>query len=276
MFIRIFVLVLFWTHAQTAAYGQEFTQFSTDENHGFFPYKSSYVGISDFESNGAKDSELKFQFSIKYQFVRDFNLFFGYTQKSYWSIFKDSAPFRETNFSPELFWQQQLDTYEWLPFVQYGIYQHESTGEAGLGSHGWDRTYIEPVFKLDEQVSIIPKLWVPSILQGFNENKAAPDNPDIFKYYGYGDITVKHAFSVYNSYSAHFSYAPVDNSISWSLRFILSPNSLFPSEEKAYDSWGKFSNVDFFLELQNGYGYSLKSYNVKTSSVVFGINLVSL
>ena len=56
-----------------------------------------------------EDREMMFQLSIKApiwhnMFGSDIDGYFGYTTKSYWQLFNDefSAPFRETNYQPEL------------------------------------------------------------------------------------------------------------------------------------------------------------------------------
>ena len=82
----------------------------------------------------------KFQFSFKTKIVQSLPLYFAYTQTSFWDIFKNSSPFLDTSYSPDLFFRTVLDVDQktWLDF---GIV-HESNGRDGVNSRGWNRLYI--------------------------------------------------------------------------------------------------------------------------------------
>ncbi len=246
----------------------------SSEADSFHSYLPSYMGYSLDNSVPGNKGELKFQFSVKYELIADTDWYFGYTQKSFWSIRKESAPFRETNFSPETFWLYKPEGISWLPVVQVGMYRHESTGEDGNGSRGWDLTYLEPAFHWNG-IYVIARVWAPSVVQGFNKTKAAPDNPDIFKYQGYGRLTVIYGNDSDVQLSLSLQHAPTDNSIAWesqadvpwkTVAKILRP--LFGIDY--IPKW----NPSYFIQARNGYGEGLKTYNVKTSSVVFGVSLV--
>lgn len=68
------------------------------------------------------------------------NAFMGYTQKSFWRLYDDSAPFLEHNFNPELF-LAYADVWR-LDRLQLGLIEHESTGVAFAESRGWNRFYL--------------------------------------------------------------------------------------------------------------------------------------
>ena len=100
----------------------------------FKAYKSNYI-IFDPD-----DTEIKFQFSIKFQlasiavienpwkFVDNF--YFGYSQKSFWDVGEPSAPFADHNFNPEFFYAVgELDGL--LTGYRIGLLEHESNGEDG-------------------------------------------------------------------------------------------------------------------------------------------------
>jgi phospholipase A1 len=71
----------------------------------------SYIYSSELKDNGthdSKDIETEFQVSVRYDFSS--NLLgleeiysFGYTQRSWWQLYVQSAFFRESNYQPELF-----------------------------------------------------------------------------------------------------------------------------------------------------------------------------
>ncbi|NIW14677.1 MAG: hypothetical protein GWN31_12285, partial [Candidatus Thorarchaeota archaeon] len=94
--------------------------------------------------------EVKFQFSFKVQlwekvFWGHGDLFFGYTQLSFWQLYdKDmSSPFRETNYEPEIFFKFDTD------FNVLGLrnrlitigFNHESNGRGGELSRSWNRIF---------------------------------------------------------------------------------------------------------------------------------------
>jgi outer membrane phospholipase A len=244
------------------------------EANGFYSYLPSYVGYTPSHSNSSNEGELKFQFSVKYELVKNWNWFFAYTQKSFWSIQEDSEPFRETNFSPETFWQYKPNNLTWLSAVQLGIYRHESTGESGAGSHGWDTSYVEPTFQW-KGLYIIPRIWVPSILQGFDKDEAAPDNTDIFKYYGYWNITAVYGNKKSSQLSVMLQPARIDDTITYELQFDISWKKMADifnnlTGFKYKPDWNPY----YFIQVRDGYGESLKSYNEKTSSVVIGVSLI--
>jgi phospholipase A1 len=239
----------------------------------FHSYLPTYIGWTASHSDSTREGELKLQFSVKYEVLDETDWYFGYTQKSFWSIQKESSPFRETNYAPELFSIYKRSGLSWLPVIQAGIYRHESTGESGVGSHGWDITYIEPAFYW-KGLYIITSVWVPSIVQGFDEKKAAPDNPDIFRYFGYGKLS-----AIYGNKDLQIAlslqYAPIDHGITWEGQADVSwksiaetLNSIFGFNHAA--KWNPY----YFIQARNGYGEGLKTYNVKTSSIVLGISLV--
>ncbi len=240
------------------------------KDHGAFrSYLPSYIGYSFHNSDSSNEGELKLHFSVKFEILDDTNWYFAYTQKSFWSIQKESEPFRESNYSPETFWLYDPKV-SWLPVVQAGFYRHESTGEAGVGSHGWNITYIEPAFYW-KGLYIIPRVWVPSIVQGFDEKKAAPDNPDIFRYYGYGTLSAIYGSKSDVQLSLSLRQAPRDNSITWEGQADIRIEELNEWLSKVFRTK---VNPYFFIQARNGYGEGLKTYNVKTSSVVAGISLV--
>ena len=92
--------------------------------------------------------EVTFQISFKVRLWRDIlgkdlNLWFGYTQRSFWQLynFNDSSPFRETNYEPELL--LTLSTRFSIlglkgRFFQLGA-NHQSNGQSEPLSRSWNR-----------------------------------------------------------------------------------------------------------------------------------------
>ena len=64
----------------------------------------------EFTSNDTRNTELKFQLSLKTKVMEDLfdtsaDLWFGYTQESHWQVYNEdnSRPFRATDYQPEIF-----------------------------------------------------------------------------------------------------------------------------------------------------------------------------
>lgn len=88
---------------------------------------------------GNPDSKL--QLSLKAMLFRNFNLYFAYTQLMLWTLTEKSAPMRDINFNPEVFYRLKL-TKDADGFLDFGFYEHESNGRSGKLSRSWDRAYL--------------------------------------------------------------------------------------------------------------------------------------
>ena len=131
-----------------------------EQDLAFISYKPIYFGYTSSYSNPEDVGEIKFQLSFKYELFNKSNLFMGFTQKAFWSIHKDSQPFREINFSPELFYTHEIGKH--FKSVTLGLFKHESTGEDGFDSYGWNLSYIEATFLYD-RLSFSFMLWGPAV-----------------------------------------------------------------------------------------------------------------
>jgi phospholipase A1 len=245
-----------------------------DEDTNFKSYRPSYFGYRLNHSNTDNEGEIKFQLSLKYQISKNDvaesmpmlntvinNWYFGYTQKSFWSIHESSQPFRESNFSPEFFKEINYSNWESddiFKLLRLGLFQHESTGEAGAGSHGWNLTYLEPILKY-RKLTFAPKFFAPVLFR--SKQKAAPDNPDIFDYYGYTEL--KLIYDQTDKYRHSLMYRQGDNrdlyGFQWQTDIAFHRNN-----------W----NPKIFIQYWSGYGESLKDYNHENQGLVIGMSAV--
>lgn len=135
--------------------------------------------------------EIKFQLSFKARlwpdlFVHGGDLWFGYTQLSFWQAYKwnASAPFRETNYEPELIYS--LRTH----FNLFGLYgrlltlslDHQSNGRSEPLSRSWNRI-IGGVLLDNGTIAFQLRGWwrIP-------EPARDDDNPGIEDYVGRGEL----------------------------------------------------------------------------------------
>jgi phospholipase A1 len=222
-------------------------------NHlSFRSYKINYAGYVFHDSQKNHKGSIKFQFSFKKELVDDTGYFFGYTQKSFWDIQDESEPFRENNYAPEMFKIFNMtnpDNYfSSLKYIQLGI-KHESTGEDGNESHGWNTIYVEPIFILGN-FSISSTIWLL-----FH----APDNEDILDYYGDGLLKITWFANKNNQHSLSFRKGRLSDKYAAMYQW-----------DKTFGGYG--NNIKIFLQLWSGYGEGLENYNVKNESAIFGVS----
>lgn len=245
----------------------------------FLPYKQSYLlpytyaqsvnqrpfsptlGFTDYDYD-VKNHEAKFQLSFKIPllsgiFDKRTTLWFGYTQLSFWQLYnrEDSAPFRETDYSPELFLRYDAG-YDLGPgrldVVSLG-FTHQSNGQTEPQSRSWNRITSNLVYGVDRWLFIAsPWFRIP-------ESRNDDNNPDIDRYVGYGDY-----WAIYK--------VDEQRSISLKLRnnFRVSDNRT--SVELGY-SFPLGSAVKGYVQYFNGYGESLVDYNERIHRLGVGIML---
>ena len=187
----------------------------------FETYKSNYLLVtntSDVNNSPQSPSrpntndrnldpnDLKFQLSLKSELlnniplIRDLpqvtssRLWGAYTQQSYWQLFNANAsrPLRENNYEPELILSLGIDNEvdgeekAYIPRMMNLGLVHQSNGRDNPLSRSWNRIYLESGFELTDRLSLLVRPWwrIP-------ESEKEDDNPDIEKFMGYGDMTVR-------------------------------------------------------------------------------------
>lgn len=218
-------------------------------------YRPSYI-IGQWGTPDPTDrqtSYLKFQFSIRQHLCS--NLYFGYTQKSFWSITRDSSPFKDSNYAPEFFWEfkKREGILQW---GQGGI-EHESNGREVGASRSWNRLYWEPKFE-HRKIAVSLKGWIPIkgwSTEGWRCSADLNDNPDILEYYGHGELaaTIKEGkwqFGAKGRKGTKGSYGSIQGDVVFNLR----------------------ENVGLYAQFWDGYGESLLDYN--RSSTRYGIGFI--
>ncbi len=160
----------------------------------FTMYGDNYFIIGTSLNNGFtnKTSDVKFQIGFK-QRLKNVALplgifpFLSYKQKSFWSIFEESAPFRETNYNPGVGLIKLFVKDKKITNVLWFSLEHESNGRNEENSRSWNffsLTYLKP---LGEKWQLFTKLWLPV--------GDLSDNPNITSYRGYGFFGVNYKVS---------------------------------------------------------------------------------
>lgn len=216
----------------------------------------------EFTSNDTRNTELKFQLSLKTKVMEDLfdtsaDLWFGYTQESHWQVYNEdnSRPFRATDYQPEIFLTQPVTAD--LPFggrlrmLGAGAIHH-SNGQDDPLSRSWNRAYLMAGAEWGK-LSVIPRLWA----RVNNESSSSEDNPDIEDYMGYGDIKFLYDLPEQQSLSGTLRYNPSTNKGAAQIDYV------YPLSK----------NINGYIQLFQGYGESIIDYNHENTSIGFGIVL---
>ena len=227
------------------------------------PYRMNYLlpvtydnkDHSQHDENDRRENiETKFQISFKKSLVEnifglDNTLYLAYTQISWWQTTAPSAPFRETNYEPEMFLDIPYKEGEsTLKSYRFGLV-HQSNGKLAK-SRSWNRAYLSGVFQYSG-IFFQPRVWYR-----FKEYEKSDitdvngdDNPDILHYLGHGDLTITYP------YKEHlFSTIVRQKSVQVDWTFPI---------------FG-LKDVYGYLQVFSGYGESLVDYNEKVEKIGLG------
>jgi len=212
------------------------------------------------ENVSLDDTEAKFQISVKFPLALDLfdgkgAVFFAFTARAFWQLYNsDSAPFRETDYEPELFLSLKSD-FNVFGFtnklIDLGII-HQSNGRAGTLSRSWNRIFALFVLEKDDlAIGFKPWLRIP-------ENAEGDDNPDIEEFMGNFELT-----TVY-SIDKHTVSAMIRNNLDASdNKGAIQLDWIFPLNK----------NINGYVQYFNGYGESIIDYNYKQESIGIGFAL---
>lgn len=203
----------------------------------------------------------KLQVSFKVPVIRDWPLYFGYTQFMFWALTEKSKPFRDLTYNPELFYRWNKP-WGYLSSIDFGAFAHNSNGKSGPDSRSLDEQYIRLNFEREGRRWLTRFAVQGAYLHGFdNENK------NIQKYLG----------------PLSFSISFIQLFDSWVDKSELSLQAT-PGGKLA-DAWdyggyqlswsfrlGKFALVPaFYLQFYHGFAETLLNYDKRVSEFRGGI-----
>lgn len=251
----------------TGGINESISAFSDSPYIPFFePYKSNYIVFGSLENQDGTDPfsgqnlDIKFELGMKFRVFPQIDgldalapLKFGYSQRSWWDIAESSAPFKEHNYNPELFWDftealARPSSTPRLHLFDIAGFEHQSNGLDGIQSRSWDRVYAQREFSLSEMFSWTVKFW--SVM------KEGEFNEDITDYLGNAEITTHIDLNNWANINIKTIKGRETEKISYQADLIL-PMS-------------RWINSRFVLSYYEGYGEALISYNQKTKSVRAG------
>ena len=232
----------------------------------FFGHEPVYFLI------GPNPDHAKFQISFKYRLLnpkgslashwnRFENIYFGYTQTSFWDWESDSAPFYDSSYKPELFYYRPAIARGTLPWfsrlsLQGGVL-HESNGKDGSDSRSLNIVYFKPGALIEtgsrSHFTIEPRVWAYI--------GDLTDNPDIADYRGYFDVEL--AWELRDS---------------WKLNAVLRNGSGSGKGSAQFDATYPLGgllggNLEVYLQLQvySGYAETLQAYDQSIDFIRIGL-----
>lgn len=222
---------------------------------------SPRLGASAYD-HSVDNEEAKFQISFKVPLLTGWlddrtTLWFGYTQQSFWQVYNtdDSAPFRETNYEPEIFLRYQAD-HDIGPGTLSGVslgFSHQSNGQSEPRSRSWNRIVGSVGYSYNRWLFLV-KPWYR-----LPESDSKDDNPDIERFLGHADYLAVYKLTE-------------DRTLALKLR-----NNLRSEDNKTSVSLGYSfpmgDTVRGFFQYYNGYGESLIDYNERIQRFGVGIML---
>lgn len=245
-----------------------------DEKFGLTPYRPNYLLPFGYTTHDYKEwtptdgtyknYEAELQVSLKLAFKKNLlgygETWYGaYTQRSFWQLYIKSAPFRESNYNPELFVTFPIGSREYygLKSVTLG-YAHVSNGQGNIDKT--DNASWYPYTNRSRSLNTLfakatlqqgaflfdLKLWVPI--------SSLDDNPDILDYYGYGSLKALYFYKK-NLFT---------------LMGRLNPLKQKGALEFTYSYPGYLDGVYLYAKVFSGYGESLIDYNERLTKVSIG------
>lgn len=235
---------------------QDSVSFLIEKAPAFSIFKDNYfiAGLPVSETPDKYNSDAKFQFSFKQRLrnkpiVWGSYLYFTYTQKSFWDIFRKSSPFAETNYNPGFILVKPVYHKDQLLGALSATLEHESNGRDSIFSRSWNFLSLEYAHVFSKNVNAAAKVKLPF---------AMSDNPDLMKYVGYAEGQV--------------SWMVVDKKLFLDIGGRLG-KELDKGSVTTGISWKPFQKGNQYLTLQwwHGYAESLINYDQKISMIRVGM-----
>lgn len=229
----------------------------------FSPTRSS----AELQEN-YKDLETKLQVSLRAKILQDWllpeaDLWFAYTQTSMWQLWnsEDSAPFRSTDYQPEVLYVIPMADYIGrLPFgwqlqlLKFG-FVHQSNGQSEPLSRSWNRVYAAAAFERD-QIGLLVKMN-----KRLSESLSEDDNPDLTQFLGTTELQLSWLPGAASaSLTRRMNWQDFSKG-SWQL------DLTYPLNRQQPDG------LRLHLQLFSGYAETLLDYNHRQNSIGLGLML---
>jgi len=207
--------------------------------------------------NGAQ-TEVIFQLSAKQNLLGS-RFYLAYSQISFWQAYdsQNSAPFRDTNYNPEIFYRFKETDWGAGAIGGDAGFEHESNGQRMPLSRSWNLLYLAPFYHRDNwMVHVKLRYRLPEDEKETPTSPEGDDNPDITDYLGYSDI--------------HLYYMlPKGNQLHLTVQGYLGTDKGNVSLDYSLPL-PRSSSGYFWAHLFSGYGESLMDYNRSINRIGIG------
>lgn len=206
--------------------------------------------------------DLKLQFSSKYRVAKSYDLFLAYTQTMFWDIYDDSAPFRDINYNPEVFYRLIEGDGKFIRSVDFGVI-HTSNGEDGDKSRSMNRIFLKTNVATNfGRNNLLAELKLHHIYSKSDANKY------IIQHMGYWELK----FILTHVLVAGTSRMDIE------YRFFAGESVVNVGKGGRelgliYHLGNENFNPAFYLQYYSGYAESLLNYDQKVSKVRLGLLL---
>lgn len=232
------------------------------------PNQAAYS--EQFPDEPVDNAEAKMQISLKVPInqddllVQDDAIYFAFTLKAFWQVYNHeiSAPFRETNYRPELYYLMPITSnlVDADTALAFG-FEHESNGRGQGLSRSWNRIFLNYYYARDNYlISFRPWYRIPEDEKDDPLQASGDDNPDIYKYMGYFEL-----MGTWEQNDYEFSLMIRNN--------LNKPNKGAVQLDASFPLWGRLRGV---IQYFNGYGESLIDYNHRNERLGIGILLTDM
>lgn len=255
-FLALIILMPIYSEAQDASEGFHMIQ----TGYGLTLHKEMYMMPLTYSNEyHGRRTEAVFQLSAKHRVFKT-PFYFAYTQISFWQAYDEnnSAPFRETDYNPELFYRMKRFPFHGGQFGADMGFEHESNGQKPPISRSWNLLYASPYYyKSNFLLYIKFRYRIPEDKKKFEGSALGDDNPDITDYLGYNDVHLYYKF-----FSHHLLHLSVRGNVHTGKGGVtLNYSMLIPT--------GKVSYLN--IRLSHGYGESLVDYNKSLTRIGVGL-----
>lgn len=217
-------------------------------------YQDNYfiTGIPVNEAITRHTSDAKYQVSFRHRVTKtvlplNTALFLTYTQRSFWNVYEESLPFKDSNFNPGISLSRHLTYNDKLWGIANLGLEHESNGRDSIYSRSWNYLMGNVTYFLNGSISLTGKIWMGLL---------AEENQDLFAYKGIGQLT--------------FNYHSKDDFLYVSTT--INPrkggrvNTIVEVSIRPFESMNQY----VFLQWYQGYAENLLNYNELSSKVRLG------
>ena len=228
-----------------------------DRSPAFAVYRDNYfvTGIPLNKKVTNETADAAFQISIRHRLTKSilpFNTFayLTYTQKSFWNIYAESSPFKDTNYNPGLGLGKYLFHNNKLAGAAFLQLMHESNGRDGDESRSWNYLSLSMKYYLNARLSLFGEFWLPYV-DGDN-------NKDLTDYRGLGYLSVNY----------------ISNKHKWWLSADINPRDGVENINTTLTAAFRISeraNQYLFARFFQGYGESQRDYNKYVINIRVGI-----